>query len=99
MNKGGGRSFERAPPFVRAPLRYWSFASSVMSTLPFSDRETGQPSRTSAAMRWKVGSTLALDVTPASPVKIYCGKSPVFRGSMGRHHDRVVVRIDGRVEG
>ena len=39
------------------------------------------------------------DVTPASPVKIYCGKSPVFRGSMGRHHDRVVVRIDGRVEG
>jgi flagellar motor switch protein FliM len=50
-------------------------------------------------MRWKVGSTLALDVTPASPVKIYCGKSPVFRGSMGRHHDRVVVRIDGRVEG
>jgi flagellar motor switch protein FliM len=50
-------------------------------------------------MRWTVGSTLALGATPASPVKIYCGKSPVFRGSMGRHHDRVVVRIDGRVEG
>jgi flagellar motor switch protein FliM len=49
-------------------------------------------------MRWKVGSTLPLDATPASPVKIYCGRSPVFLGSMGRHDDRVVVRIDGRVE-
>jgi flagellar motor switch protein FliM len=49
-------------------------------------------------MRWKVGSTLALGATPASPVKIYCGKSPVFMGSMGRHDDRVVVRIDGRAE-
>jgi len=50
-------------------------------------------------MRWKVGSTLALGATPTSPVKIYCGKSPVFMGSMGRHDDRVVVRIDGRAEG
>jgi flagellar motor switch protein FliM len=49
-------------------------------------------------MRWTVGSTLALGATPASPVKIYCGKSPVFMGSMGRHDDRVVVRIDGRAE-
>lgn len=49
-------------------------------------------------MRWKVGSTLALGATPASPVKIYCGKSPVFMGTMGRHDDRVVVRIDGRAE-
>jgi flagellar motor switch protein FliM len=50
-------------------------------------------------MRWKVGSTLALGATPTSPVKIYCGKAPVFMGSMGRHDDRVVVRIDGRAEG
>jgi flagellar motor switch protein FliM len=50
-------------------------------------------------MRWKIGSTLPLDATPTSPVKICCGKSPMFMGSMGRHDDRVVVRIDGRVEG
>jgi flagellar motor switch protein FliM len=49
-------------------------------------------------MGWTVGATLALDATPTSPVKIYCGKSPVFMGSMGRHDDRVVVRIDGRAE-
>jgi flagellar motor switch protein FliM len=49
-------------------------------------------------MRWKVGSTLVLGATPTSPVRIYCGKSPVFMGSMGRHDDRVVVRIDGRAE-
>ncbi|HTO83142.1 MAG TPA: FliM/FliN family flagellar motor switch protein [Methylomirabilota bacterium] len=50
-------------------------------------------------MRWKVGSTLPLGATPTSPVKVLCGKSPVFVGSMGRHDDKVVVRIDGRVEG
>jgi len=50
-------------------------------------------------MRWKVGSTLALDATPNSPVKVLCGKSAVFVGSMGRHDDKVVVRIDGRVDG
>lgn len=52
-----------------------------------------------ALMRMKVGSTLPLGATPSSPVKIYCGKSPVFMGSMGRHDDRVVVRIDGRIDG
>jgi flagellar motor switch protein FliM len=50
-------------------------------------------------MDLKVGTTLPLDATPSSPVRIYCGKSPVFVGSMGRHDDRVVVRIDGRVDG
>jgi flagellar motor switch protein FliM len=50
-------------------------------------------------MGWRVGSTLPLDAMPSSPVKIYCGKSPVFVGSMGRHDDHVVVRIDGRVDG
>jgi flagellar motor switch protein FliM len=49
-------------------------------------------------MGWKVGSTLPLDATPNSSVKVYCGKSAVFKGSMGRHDDRVVVRIDGRIE-
>lgn len=50
-------------------------------------------------MNLKVGATLPLDATPSSPVKIYCGKSPVFLGSMGRHDDRVVVRIDRRTDG
>ena len=49
-------------------------------------------------MDLKVGTTLPLDATPSTPVKIYCGKSPVFVGSMGRRDDRVVVRIDGRVD-
>jgi flagellar motor switch protein FliM len=49
-------------------------------------------------MRWRIGSTLPLDATPNSPVKIYCGKTPMFLGSMGRHDDRVVVRIDGRMD-
>jgi flagellar motor switch protein FliM len=49
-------------------------------------------------MDLKVGTTLPLDATPSSPVKIYCGKSPVFVGSMGRRDDRVVVRIEGRVD-
>lgn len=49
-------------------------------------------------MDLKVGTTLPLDATPSSPVKIYCGKSPVFVGSMGRRDDHVVVRIEGRVD-
>jgi flagellar motor switch protein FliM len=49
-------------------------------------------------MGWKVGSTLTLDATPTSSVKVYCGKSAVFKGSMGRHDDRVVVRIDSRID-
>jgi flagellar motor switch protein FliM len=50
-------------------------------------------------MNLKIGTTLPLDATPSSPVKVYCGKSPVFLGSMGRHDDRVVVRIDRRTDG
>jgi len=49
-------------------------------------------------MGWRVGSTLALDATPNSPVRITCGKTPMFVGSMGRHDDRMVVRIDGRMD-
>lgn len=49
-------------------------------------------------MRWRVGTTLPLDATPSTPVKITCGKTPMFRGSMGRHDDRMVVRIDGRID-
>jgi flagellar motor switch protein FliM len=49
-------------------------------------------------INWQVGSVLPLDITANEPIRLHTGQSAVFFGSMGRHDDRVVVRIDGRLE-
>ncbi|HVR69082.1 MAG TPA: FliM/FliN family flagellar motor switch protein [Verrucomicrobiae bacterium] len=52
----------------------------------------------SDVINWQVGSVLPLDITANEPIRLHTGQSAVFFGSMGRHDDRVVVRIDGRLE-
>ncbi|MFM9845335.1 MAG: FliM/FliN family flagellar motor switch protein [Dongiaceae bacterium] len=52
----------------------------------------------SDVINWEVGSVLPLDITANEPIRLHAGQSAVFFGSMGRHDDRVVVRIDGRLE-
>lgn len=49
-------------------------------------------------IEWQIGSILPLDINANEPVRLHTGQSPVFFGSMGRHDDRVVVRIDGRLD-
>ncbi len=52
----------------------------------------------SDVINWQVGSVLPLDITANEPIRLHTGQSAVFFGSMGRHDDRVVVRVDGRLE-
>jgi flagellar motor switch protein FliM len=49
-------------------------------------------------IQWQVGSVLPLDTTANEPIRLHAGQAAVFYGSMGRHDDRVVVRIDGRLD-
>jgi flagellar motor switch protein FliM len=58
--------------------------------------ETAVPLRD--VINWKVGSVLPLDMSANEPIRLQCGESAVFFGSMGRHDDRVVVRIDGKLD-
>jgi flagellar motor switch protein FliM len=52
----------------------------------------------SDVIHWQVGSVLPLDITANEPIRLHAGQAVVFYGSMGRHDDRVVVRIDGRLD-
>ena len=47
---------------------------------------------------WQKGSFLPLDITPQDQVNIFCGDVPLFKGSMGRHEDHVVIRVEGKAE-
>ena len=44
------------------------------------------------------GSFLPLDVAPQDQITVLCGDVPLFKGSMGRHEEHVVVRIEGKAE-
>ncbi len=47
---------------------------------------------------WQKGSFLPLDITPQEQVNIFCGDVPLLKGSMGRHEDHVVIRVEGKAE-
>ncbi len=47
---------------------------------------------------WQKGSFLPLDITPQEQVNIFCGDVPLFKGSMGRHEDHVVIKVEGKAE-
>lgn len=47
---------------------------------------------------WQKGSFLPLEMLPQEPVNIFCGDVPLFKGSMGRQEDRVVIRVEGKAE-
>ena len=47
---------------------------------------------------WQKGSFLPLEITPQDQGNIFCGDVPLFRGSMGRQEDHVVIRVEGKAE-
>lgn len=47
---------------------------------------------------WQKGSFLPLEITPQDQVNIFCGDVPLFKGSMGRKEDHVVIRVEGKAE-
>ncbi len=47
---------------------------------------------------WQKGSFLPLDMAPQDQVTVFCGDVPLFNGALGRHEDRVVIRIEGKAE-
>ncbi len=54
--------------------------------------------RLSDVSSWQKGSFLPLDVAPQDQITVLCGDVPLFKGSMGRHEEHVVVRIEGKAE-
>ncbi|MDD4556299.1 MAG: flagellar motor switch protein FliM [Alphaproteobacteria bacterium] len=46
--------------------------------------------------KWQVGSFLPLDISPHEDVNIYCGDIPLFRGTMGRKGENVVIKLKGK---
>ena len=49
-------------------------------------------------MRLKVGSLLLLNTRPDSEVVLRCGTVPMLSGRMGRHGERLAVRVEQRIE-
>ena len=47
---------------------------------------------------WQKGSFLPLEITPQDHVTIFCGDVPLFKGTMGRKDDHVVIRVEGKAE-
>ena len=47
---------------------------------------------------WQKGSFLPLEITPHDQATIFCGDVPLFKGSMGRKEDHVVIRVEGKAE-
>lgn len=47
---------------------------------------------------WQKGSFLPLEMSPQDPVEVVCGDVPLFKGTMGRKDEHVVIRIDGKAE-
>ncbi len=47
---------------------------------------------------WQKGSFLPLDILPQDMVNIFCGDVPLLKGTMGRHDDHVVIRVEGKAD-
>ncbi|HEX6012727.1 MAG TPA: flagellar motor switch protein FliM [Geminicoccaceae bacterium] len=46
----------------------------------------------------KVGSTIQLTIRPDCPISLRCGQIPMATGRIGRSGDRLIIRVDERVE-
>ena len=46
----------------------------------------------------KVGSTIQLTARPDCPISLRCGQVPMATGRIGRSGDRLIIRVDERVE-
>jgi flagellar motor switch protein FliM len=46
----------------------------------------------------QVGSVLRLNARPDSPVRLRCGEVPMLVGRVGRVGDRIVVKVDERLD-
>ncbi|MGB0683142.1 MAG: flagellar motor switch protein FliM [Magnetovibrionaceae bacterium] len=45
----------------------------------------------------QVGSQIMLNATPDSKVELHCGDIPLYSGSMGRHGDRIAIKVENRI--
>ncbi len=48
--------------------------------------------------QWEVGSFVPLEITPHEQITVVCGDVPLFKGTMGRKSDQIVIKIDGKAE-
>lgn len=48
--------------------------------------------------KWKKGYFLPLDMSPDDDVTIYCHDIPLFKGTMGRKGNNIVVKVKGKAE-
>jgi flagellar motor switch protein FliM len=46
----------------------------------------------------KVGSTIQLTIRPDCPISLRCSQIPMATGRIGRSGDRLIIRVDERVE-
>jgi flagellar motor switch protein FliM len=50
-------------------------------------------------LKWKVGTKIMLNATPASAIDLRCGDVSMFRGRMGRKGQHIAIRVDDKVKG
>ena len=50
-------------------------------------------------LKWKVGSKIMLNATPASAIDLRCGDVSMFRGRMGRKGQHIAIRVDDKIKG
>ena len=47
---------------------------------------------------WQKGSFFPLEMSPHEDIKLYCGNTGLFEGTMGRRDNHVVIKVNGKVE-
>lgn len=65
----------------------WETEVNIHAILKETDIKIGEVSK------WEEGSFLPLDMSPDEDIKLVCGDIPLFKGSMGRKSDHVVIKI------
>jgi flagellar motor switch protein FliM len=56
-----------------------------------------QTMRLSDVMALRLGSRIVLNTVPGASVQLRCGATTLFEGKVGRHKNRVAVRIEREV--
>lgn len=59
-------------------------------------KETG--AKLSDISSWQKGSFLPLDISPEDNILLLCGDVPLFKGTMGRKEENIVIKINGKAE-
>lgn len=54
--------------------------------------------RLSDISSWERGSFLPLEISPQEDIKVLCGDVPLFKGTMGRKEQHIVIRVSGKAE-